>query len=263
MEFLRKEKNGVCYYVLDELEKQGFSHMFTTIKGGVSFDEGELNFGTSCGDSNENVLENFKRALLCIDSDCENAVRSKQTHSDVVLSVDKSFGGCGILREQRFFEADGLLTDEKGLSLIVFYADCVPVIIADKKTRVISAVHSGWRGTQSNIVSKAIEKMINSKNCNPSDMIVAVGPCIGMCHFEVDKSVYDVFIPVYGEEFGKIENDRYFVDLGRIVSKQAEIAGVKKENIAFIDKCTFCDSELYSYRRQKERAGRMAAIIHS
>ncbi len=263
MEFIKKEKNGVLYYVLDELEKLGFYHMFTTIKGGVSFDKNELNFGTSCGDSSENVLENFKRALLCINSDCENAVKSKQTHSDVVLYADENLKGCGIIREQPFFEADGLMTDKKDLSLVIFYADCVPVIIADKKNRVVSAVHSGWRGTESNIVKKAIEKMVTLKNCNPEDMIVAIGPCIGMCHFEVDKNVYDIFIPTYGEEFGKIENGRYYVDLGRIVSKQAEMTGVRKENIAFMDKCTYCDEELYSYRRQGERAGRMAAIIHS
>ncbi len=263
MKFIKKEKNGVCYYVLDELEKNGFSHMFTTIKGGVSFEGNELNFGNSCGDSNENVLENFKRALLCVDSDCENAVRSKQTHSDVVLYADDNLKGCGILREQPFMEADGLITDIKALSLVIFYADCVPVLIADKKNRVVSAVHSGWRGTESNIVAKAIEKMCTLKGCNTDDMIVAIGPCIGMCHFEVDKNVYDIFIPAYGEEFGKIENERYFVDLGRIVSKQAELSGVKKENIAFMDRCTYCDKELYSYRRQKARAGRMAAIIHS
>jgi len=263
MEFIKKEKNGVCYYSLDELEKNGFPNMFTTVLGGVSFDNNELNLGTSCGDKAENVLENFKRALLCVDSDCENAARSKQTHSDVVLYADESFRGCGITREQRFFEADGLMTDIKDLSLVIFYADCVPVIIADKKTRVVSAVHSGWRGTQSNIVKNAIEKMCSLKSCDPADMIVAVGPCIGMCHFEVEKDVYDIFIPVYGEKFGKCENGKYYVDLGRIVCKQAELSGVKKENIAFIDKCTFCDTEFYSYRRQGSRAGRMAAIIHS
>ncbi len=263
MEFIKKEKNGVFYYALDELEKNGFPHMFTTVNNGVSFEEKELNFGTSCGDTNENVLENFKRALLCIDSDCENAVRSKQTHSDVVLYADEGFRGCGLIREQHFFEADGLMTDIKDLSLVVFYADCVPVIIADKKTRVVSAVHSGWRGTESNIVSKAIEKMCSLKNCNPSDMIVAIGPCIGVCHFEVDKNVYDKFIPVYGEEFGRIKDGKYYVDLGRIVCAQAEKAGVSRENIAFIDKCTYCENEFYSYRRQNQRAGRMAAIIHS
>ena len=263
MEFIRKEKNGVCYYVLDELLKNDFPHMFTTIKGGVSFMGNELNFGTSCGDTNENVLENFKRAFSCINSDCENAVRSKQTHSDIVLYADESLKGCGIIREQPFIEADGLMTDKKDLSLVIFYADCVPVIIADKKTRVVCAVHSGWRGTESKIVSKAIDKMCSLKGCNPKDMIVAIGPCIGVCHFEVDKNVYDIFINVYGEEFGKYENDKYFVDLGRIVARQAELAGVEKENIAFMDRCTYCDNELYSYRRQKERAGRMAAIIHS
>ena len=261
MEFIKKEKDGILYYELKELKEAGFMHMFTTVKGGVSFDCNELNFGTSGEDTKENVTENFRRALKVLDSDCENAVRSKQTHSDVVLTVDKNYSGCGILREHSFFEADGLITDEKDLSLVIFYADCVPVIIADTNKKVIGAVHSGWRGTEKNIVFKAIEKMCNEKDCNTADMIVAIGPCIGVCHFEVDKNIYDIFVSSYSEEYGNIKNGKYFVNLGKIVSKQVRNCGVPKEKIAFLDKCTFCNEEFYSYRRQKERAGRMAAII--
>lgn len=260
MEFIKSKKNGITYYSLDEFEKNGIKNMFTAIYGGVSFGNNELNFGTSTDDTTENVRENFRRTLSLIDSDCENAVRSKQTHSDVVLKVTKDFGGEGILKPQRFFEADGLITDDKNLSLVAFYADCVPVLLADKETKTIGAVHSGWRGTQSNIVSKAVLKMVES-GCKTENIIGAVGPCIGLCHFEVQKNVYDAFIPIYGEEYGKIENDKYFVDLGKIVSRQLELAGLKKENIAFLNKCTYCNEEFYSYRRQGTRAGRMAAII--
>ena len=261
MEFIKKEKNGIWYYELDALCNLGFRHMFTTVKNGVSFSENKLNFGTS-NDTKENVIENFSRALDVIDSSCKNAVRSKQTHSDVVLYVDESFKGCGILKEHSFFEADGLITDKKDLSLVVFYADCVPIIIADINKKVIGAVHSGWRGTEKNIVSKAIRKMCTEKNCNPSDMIAAVGPCIGMCHFEVSKEIYDIFIPKYNEKYSKKEDGKYFLDLGRIVCEQIKNEGVLSDNIAFLDKCTFCNEEFYSYRREKEAAGRMAAIIH-
>lgn len=260
MEFIKNKKNTITYYSLDEFDKMGIKNMFTAIYGGVSFGNNELNFGSSVGDTEENVTENFKRTLSLIDSDCENAVRSKQTHSDVVLKVTKDFGGEGILKPQRFFEADGLVTTEKNLSLVVFYADCVPVLLADKETKTIATVHSGWRGTQSNIVSKAVEKMA-ACGCKSENIIGAVGPCIGLCHFEVQKDVYDVFIPVYGKEYGKIENNKYYVDLGKIVSRQLELSGLRKENIAFLNKCTYCNEEFYSYRRQKTRAGRMAAII--
>lgn len=262
MEFIKNQKNGITYYSLDEFDKCGIKNMFTAIYGGVSFENNELNFGTSTDDTTENVVENFSKTLLLINSDCEHAVRSKQTHSDIVLNVTKNFGGEGILKPQRFFEADGLITSDKDLSLVVFYADCVPVLIGDKVTKTVSSVHSGWRGTQSNIVSKAVEKMVNS-GCEKDNLIAAVGPCIGMCHFEVQKDVYDVFIPVYGNEYGKEENGKYFVDLGKIVAHQLELSGLKKENIAFLNKCTYCNEEFYSYRRQGTRAGRMAAIIKS
>lgn len=261
MEFIKNKKNGISYYSLDEFDKSGIKNMFTTVFGGVSFENNELNFGTSVNDTQENVIENFRRTLSLIDSNCENAVRSKQTHSDIVIEVEESFKGEGILKPQRFLEADGLITDIKDLSLVVFYADCVPVLIADKENKTVCAVHSGWRGTHSNIVSKAVEKMIENKNCHYDNLVAAIGPCIGMCHFEVQKNVYDVFIPVYGEEYGKEENGRYFVNLGKIVARQLELSGLKKENIAFMDKCTYCNEEFYSYRRQAERAGRMAAII--
>ena len=263
MEFIKKEKNGISYYSLDEFDKLGIKNMFTTVLGGVSFGNNELNFGTSVNDTEENVIENFRRTLALINSDCENAVRSKQTHSDIVIEVDESFKGEGILKPQRFLEADGLITDISGLSLVVFYADCVPILIADRENRTVCAVHSGWRGTQSNIVSKAVEKMVEHKNCKYENLIAAIGPCIGMCHFEVQKNVYDVFVPVYGKEYGKEENGKYFINLGKIVSRQLEICGLKKENIAFMDKCTYCNEEFYSYRRQGDRAGRMSAIICS
>lgn len=262
MEFIKNQKNGITYYSFDEFDKIGIKNMFTAIYGGVSFDNKELNFGTSTDDTMENVVENFKRTLLLINSDCEHSVRSKQTHSDIVLNVNNDFCGEGILKPQSFFEADGLITNEKNLSLVVFYADCVPILLADKKTKAVGAVHSGWRGTQSNIVLKAVEKMVNSGS-DVKDIVAAVGPCIGMCHFEVQKNVYDVFVPVYGNEYGKEENGKYYVDLGKIVSRQLELAGLCKKNIAFLNKCTYCNEEFYSYRRQGNRAGRMAAIIKS
>ena len=196
MKFEIKEKNGISYYEHDELKEAGFKNMFTTVNSGVSFGN-ELNFSVAVGDTKENVTENFRRALSCIDSVCENAVMSRQTHSDVVLTVDKSYGGCGILSEPSFSEADGLITNEKNLSLVVFYADCVPVLLADINKKVIGAVHSGWRGTDKNIISKAIGKMCTEKDCNKKDIIVAVGPCIGMCHYEVSEEIYNKFIPAY------------------------------------------------------------------
>lgn len=260
MNFIKKTKNNMVYYYCPELLEKGFKHLFSTRIGGVSFNKNELNFGTSCGDSEENILKNYSRVFEILGTTPENTVKSKQTHSDIIITVDKSFGGEGIIKEQRFFEADGLITNERDLTILVFYADCVPVIIADPVTKSACAVHSGWRGTKENISIKAISKMVNNGS-DPKDLMAVIGPAIGLCHFEVSENVYMEFKNSPYNEFLVKKDGKFYIDLKKTVKKQIINSGVLEENIAISDICTFCDNEMYSYRREGEKAGRMAAFI--
>ena len=260
MNFIRKTYNDMVYYYCPELSEKGFNHLFSTRIGGCSFDKNELNFGTSSGDTNENILKNYSRVFEILKTTPENTVKSKQTHSDTIITVDKSFGGEGIIKDQRFMEADGLITTDSDLALLVFYADCVPVIIADPVRKSACAVHSGWRGTKENITIKAIEKMINLGS-EPKDLMAVIGPAIGVCHFEVSENVYMEFKNSPYNEFAIVKDDKFYIDLKKTVKKQIVNSGVLEENIAISDICTYCDNEMYSFRREGEKAGRMAAFI--
>ena len=261
MKFVKETKNNIEYYTVPEFTEQGFINIFTTKIRGESFDTKELNFGTNCNDTEEAILNNYKSVLELMNSTPEMTVKSKQTHSDIVIKADKSYGGEGIIKEQRFTEADGLITTEKDLTLLVFFADCVPILIADKKTKAIAAVHSGWKGTKDNITARAIEKFINESGSNPDDLLFAIGPSIGICHFEVGEDVYDELTSLYGANCGKIEADKYYLDLKQAVVNQIMKFDIPIDNIAVSDECTYCSKNLYSFRREAEKAGRMSAFI--
>ena len=257
MKFVKETLDNIEYYTVPEFTQLGFKNLFTTKKSGVSFDALEMNFGTNCGDSPNAILENYKSILKIIGSTPEKTIKSKQTHSDIVLPVNMSYGGEGIIREHSFTEADGLITDDNDLTLLIFFADCVPILTADKKTKRISAVHSGWRGTKDNIITRAIEKF----ESEPQDLIFAVGPAIGVCHFEVNKELYDELTELYGIDCGKKDGEKYYLNLKQAVYNQIISQNVPKENIAMSDECTYCNEKLYSFRREGEKAGRMSALI--
>ncbi|MBO5409373.1 MAG: peptidoglycan editing factor PgeF [Clostridia bacterium] len=261
MKFVFKKQNDIEYYTVPKLFEAGFYNIFTTRYHGHSFSEQELNFGTNCGDLEESILQNYTDVLALMDSTADMAVKSKQTHSDITLTVDTTYGGEGILKEQRYPEADGLITTEKDLAILIFFADCVPVLIADPVKKISAAVHSGWKGTQKNIVGKAVEQLINEHHCNPKDLLCAIGPSIGVCHFEVSKELFDDMTNRYGNEIGEIRDGNFFLDLKKAVTLQLTAHGVAVENIAVSDLCTVCEENLYSFRREGEKAGRMAAFI--
>ena len=261
MKFVKETGNHIVYYTVPEISEAGFYNIFTTKFNGHSFEEGQLNFGTNCEDSEEAILKNYEDVLSLMNLSPEQAVKSKQTHSDITLFVDKSYGGEGIIKEQRFMEADGLITNEKNLAILIFFADCVPVLIADKRQNIIAAVHSGWKGTYKNIVGKALEKLISEHNCRPEDLLCAIGPCISVCHFEVSEDLFQEMTAMYGEDIGEKRNDKFYLDLKLTVTKQMKAHGISANQIAVSEHCTVCDSDLYSFRREKEKAGRMAAFI--
>ena len=168
---------------------------------------------------------------------------AKQIHSDRVLKVE-SEGAQG--------EGDALISDRPGLALTVRTADCLPILIADPKNRAVAAVHAGWRGVVSQIAPKAVEAMTREFGTRPGDVIVAIGPGIGPCCFEVGPEV--------AAQFGL--SGRTKVDLVSTVCRQLRRNGVSPGQINASGLCSYCDSQLFeSYRRDREQAGRMIAMI--
>ena len=170
----------------------------------------------------------------------------KQIHSDVVVRAE-SAGVHG--------EGDALLTNQGGVHVAIRTADCLPVLLVDPKQRAVAAIHSGWRGTVAGIAAKAVSRMAAEFGSRPADLHAAIGPGIGACCYEVGPEV--------SAQFGK--QGRVHLDLSRELAGQLEGAGLSTGCIHLGSFCTFCHAdEFWSYRREKEAAGRMwsaAAIL--
>ena len=160
------QKGSLEYLTADALE--GAIHCFSTRYGGVS--EGQfstLNLGTSRGDSLENVVKNYRILGAAVGFTPEEVVHTWQEHTDIILRVGKSDCGKGLFRNQPDV-CDGLITNEPGVALVCFAADCTPILFYDPVQRVVAAIHAGWRGTANGIARKAVEKMIAEFGSSPA-----------------------------------------------------------------------------------------------
>ena len=266
---IRHETGGLEYFTAESFDKTGLvRHCFTTRKGGVS--EGcfsSLNLGVNRGDDMERVLKNYDIIFGALGSSKEKAILSKQTHSDTVWEVGTSDQGNGLLRANRFENADAFITRERGAALTVFMADCVPILFLDPVKRAIAACHSGWRGTVQRIGEKTVLKMTERFGCRPADILCAIGPSIGPCCFEVDVPVVKEFEAAFdflppSEYIKHTGGEKYHIDLWRANTELLKHAGVPKENITVSGECTVCNEELYfSHRRDGDRRGSLSAII--
>lgn len=173
----------------------------------------------------------------------EGMASLKQIHSALSLVADRPEGCVG--------EGDALLTQETGVTVSVRTADCFPILLADVRRRAVAAVHAGWRGTADRVVVKALERMQAEFSSEPQDVIAAIGPGIGACCYEVGEEV--------GRRFDIVSAGR--LDLAEENCRQLAGYGVPRERTGVIGMCTFCDARFYSWRRDRESAGRMISYI--
>jgi YfiH family protein len=175
----------------------------------------------------------------------------KQIHSGLVLEAVPPGG-------DRFSEGDGLVTRAPGMLVGVRTADCVPILIADQRTRAVASVHAGWRGTAQNITGAAVRELITRFGSRAEDLHAAVGPSIGPCCYEVGSDVAHRF-DTDDRDRDTAERPRK-IDLPGINERQLRDAGVS--DIWVARECTFCESaKYYSFRREKEQAGRMLSFV--
>lgn len=237
-------------------------HCFTTRIGGVSEGIwGSMNLGIHRGDDPENVAENYRILGKCIGFELEDLVLTRQTHSSIVRKVGRT--DCNGIDNRDYPESDALITNEPGVALVVFTADCTPILLHDPVTGAVGAVHAGWRGTASGIVAKAVEAMAAEYGCNPADIHAAIGPNISQCCFETDKEVPDAMIAALGDdakEFIEQRGEKYFVDLKEMNCLWLEKAGVRQIEISI--SCTACRPDrFWSHRVTHGERGSQGAII--
>lgn len=263
-----KEQEGFPMLVYPLLEETGMvKHCFTTREGGVSEDIfASLNLSFTRGDKKEAVEENFRRVAKALGTEYENFVFTDQTHTTNVRKVTRADAGKGIVRERDYTDVDGLITNEPGLVLSTFYADCVPLYFVDPVHKAIGLSHSGWRGTVGRMGKATLEAMNREYGTNPKDVICAIGPSICQSCYEVSEDVAVEF----KEEFQGHEaeilidkgNGKYQLDLWKANEIVLTEAGVLREHLAVTNICTCCNPKLlFSHRASHGKRGNLGAFL--
>ncbi len=159
--------------------------------------------------------------------------------------------------------ADAVITNLTGIAIGIQVADCVPILLYDKKAGVIGAVHAGWRGTAEGILKKTLLKMEGVFSSDIGDILIAIGPAIRVCSYEVGRDVLEKVISRTGEgDYHTGKNGKPRLDLPLANMAQAVSAGVPEEKIWVSRECTFCDADTFnSYRRDGRSAGRQGGFI--
>ena len=263
-------------------------HGFSTRQGGVSTCYGgkTLNLGLTSHDAKANVERNrrtFLTALGAADAKGEPwpLLQVKQIHSAIVHRVEAD--------DAEPLAGDGLITNAPALLLAIKTADCVPVLVADSKRRVVGAFHAGWRGTVARIVEKGVGEMRRQFGSLPRDLRAAIGPSIRRCCYQVGPEVRAEFESQFsyaGNLFEEVFDSnaihvRYpllflnqrapghgdlgpeiHLDLVEANRRQLQDAGLREEHISVIEGCTACDTaRFFSHRAEFGKTGRMMAVI--
>lgn len=243
-------------------------HGFSTRLGGASRGVyASMNFSFSRGDDPDCVRENYRRMGEALGVDPARMVLSYQTHTTRVRRVGEEDAGKGILRERDYRDVDGLITDVPGITLVTFYADCVPLYFLDPVHRAIGLSHSGWRGTVNRMGRETLAAMKQAFGSQPEDMLCCIGPSICQDCYEVGEEVAQAFAGAFGKESEtmliKTETaGKYRLDLWKANETVLREAGVPREQIQVTDLCTRCNPRyLFSHRAMGEKRGNLAAFL--
>jgi YfiH family protein len=287
----RVAKNGVRWLPVSGWKLPWLWNGFSTRLGGLSraycADDapGELNLGFTADDDREAVAANRRLLAEAVTGDASTPlITLRQFHSNLVLRVTAADAA-----RERPWKADGVITDEPGLLLSVQTADCIPVLVADRRRKAVGAFHAGWRGTVKRIGETGVGRMRFEFGSRPEDLVAAIGPGIGQCCYAVGEEVLsefesqfsygrELFREVYDSDAVRTRYPMLFltqrapghspigpslhVDLIEANRRQLMAAGVGEKQIRVVGGCTQCQPELfYSHRGSRGHAGRMMAMI--
>lgn len=220
----------------------------STRRGGVSPMPLDMNLSYRVNDDPANVLENRRRLSDALRMDLDKAAIPLQCHSDriEVVRAPAEYPNC-----------DALLTNTRGLPLVVTVADCAAIVLFARVRHVLAVVHAGWRGTAKTIVAKALLRMREEFGVSVKDVVAFVSPSAGQCCYEVGPEVAAEFAHEYILE----RNGRLYLDLKQANVDQLLAGGLVKGNIEMSPYCTICSAQqFHSYRRDGEKSGRMMAV---
>ena len=250
------------------LEKCSFiTHAFTTRMGGVSTgDCTSMNLSFTRGDDEAAVRENYRRIAAALGTDAKQFVCSDQTHTTNVRRVTKADAGKGVVIPKDYTDVDGLITNEPGIVLSTFYADCVPLYFVDPVHRAIGLSHSGWRGTVNKMGQVTIEAMKREFESRTEDLYCAIGPSICQDCYEISRDVAEEFMKAFPKHVNDIliqkSEEKFQLDLWKANEIVMLESGVLPEHLAVTNICTCCNpTELFSHRASKGKRGNLAAFL--
>ncbi len=260
---------GVTWLAFPALEETGVvRHAFSTRLGGVSRGPyATMNFSFTRGDDPADVQENYTRMARALGVKKERMVLTWQTHTTNVRVVTEKDEGKGVVKERDYRDVDGLVTNRPGVTLVTFFADCVPLYFVDLKNRAIGLSHSGWRGTMNRMGAQTLDAMKKEFGTDPTDVVCAVGPSICQDCYEVGPEVIEEFKHTFAKKdhsrlFYEKPNGKFQLDLweaNRIVLLEA---GVPNEQISVTDICTHCNPTLlFSHRTNPKERGNLCAFL--
>ena len=255
------EKQGLRYFQFESLMDPSINHGIVTRHGGVSPEPWDsLNVGSTVGDDPVFVRENLSRIFRVANLKTESIFDVWQVHGKTVLCTDNARE-----KSEEHQKADGSLTNKSGVTLLMRFADCTPILLFDPVKKVIGMVHAGWLGTVKQIPRVSIEKMINCYESSPQDIIACIGPSIGPEDYEVGNEVIDQVQESFGESSNELlrfkkDKEHALFDMWRANEFSLRSSGVRKIEVAGIS--TYSNTkDWYSHRREMGKTGRFAAFI--
>jgi polyphenol oxidase len=255
-----RERSSVKVVGVDLLDKiEGIDYIFTTRAGGSG--SGALDFDRK-GFNEQQVRKSYEVVAESLGIEVSDIFVMNQVHGarvTVLKERPKKENMFGVV------ETDGAVTNLHRLALSILTADCVPLLMADINGGLVGAVHAGWRGTVAGISTEAVKTMVDSFGSRAEDIVVAMGPAIGPCCYEVGPEVAEEIQGTAGLlEDCLVEKGggKFRLDLYRLNRHILEASGIRSDNIVSVDLCTHCNQDLfYSYRREGEKTGRMLSAI--
>ncbi len=255
------------YYEIPSFTRTNLvKHAFSGRKGG--FSQGKystLNLSFFTEDKSDNVLENRRKFCTELGIDLDSIVCAEQVHGEHIYNVAETDQGRGAYnRDSAIPATDALITKDKGVVLVAFFADCVPIFFLDPVQKVIAIAHAGWRGTVAKIAAKTAQTLFAEYGTESRNLLVGIGPSIGPCHYQVDKPVINRIEEAFPEKSSILLTERKngFAQLNLWEANRQQLlaVGVPSANITVAGLCTYCMQERF-FSHRAGMLGRQAAVI--
>lgn len=251
--------NGLSWWYDPVLEEMGVHHGVFTRQGGVSpAPWASLNTSITVGDHPTRVRQNLERIFQVFGRPLRSRYDSWLVHGRQVVLAPAPRA-----RRMPPLPADAIVTHSPGVTLLMRFADCLPILLYEPKRQVIGMAHAGWRGTAQGIALALVEALVQAYQARPRDMIAVLGPAIGPDHYEVGPEVRQAMVQAFGEvaeSWFQPQGDRWVLDLWRANAWQLRQAGVGVVRVSGL--CTACRTDLwFSHRAERGRTGRFAALM--